>query len=208
MAKVKLSTLVADVRNRLGNVVFSKWKDTNYVKEYTTYSRGSSEKQLEIRNAFALLVSVWRNMGQIMHSSWNAYAQNMNMTGFNAFIKANSARVLECEALELFKKNGEDELVSIAAEDNAPAGEIVCSFSMPQNSAGRHIVFFVQKIMDGKVTDEINTRQTGIDPVSSFTITGLDPGMEYFVYAVITDDEYASASTASVSVSIRATAGV
>ncbi|MBN2041371.1 MAG: hypothetical protein JW864_15125 [Spirochaetes bacterium] len=113
MAKVKLNTLVTDVRNRLGNVVFSKWKDTNYVREYTTYSRGSSERQIEVREAFALLVSIWRSMGQVMHSSWNNYAHDMNMTGFNAFIKANSSRVLSGEALELFKNYGEENLLSV-----------------------------------------------------------------------------------------------
>lgn len=207
MAKVRLSTLVADVRNRLGNVVFSKWKATNYVREYTTYSRGNSEKQAEIRNGFALLVSVWKSMGQVMHNSWNAYVQGMNMTGFNAFIKANSARVAECEALELFKSYGENDLVSISAEGNASAGEIVCSFSMPQSSIGRYVVFFVQKITDGKVTDEIRTIEAGVNPSSPFRISGLEPGAEYFVYAIITDNMYSSAATASASVSMRATAG-
>ncbi|MFH0976970.1 MAG: hypothetical protein V1874_14400 [Spirochaetota bacterium] len=207
MAKVRLSTLVADVRNRLGNVVFSKWKDTNYVWEYTSYSRGNSEKQAEVRNCFALLVSVWKSMGQVMHSSWNEYSKNMNMTGFNAFIKTNSALVLECEAMELFKSYGENEIVSIIAEGNASAGEIICSFSVPQSSTGRYVVFFVQKIMEGKVTDEIRTHEAGINPVSPFTISGLEPGGEYFVYAVITDGEYSSAVTASASVSVHAVAG-
>ncbi|MBN2403110.1 MAG: hypothetical protein JXN64_12010 [Spirochaetes bacterium] len=208
MAKVRLSTLVADVRNRLGNVVFSKWKDTNYVREYTNYSRGNSERQVEIRNAFALLVSIWKNMANAMHASWNSYAKDMNMTGFNAFIKANSARVLDGEALELFKKSGVDELLTVSVEGNASAGEIVCSLSLPENSGARYIVFFVQRILDENVTDDIRTYKADLNPASQFTITGLEPGAEYFVYAILANSEYASAEGVSASVSMRATAGV
>ena len=208
MAKVRLSTLVADVRNRLGNVVFSKWKETNYVREYTTYSRGNSEKQIEVRNAFALLVSVWRNMGNAMHASWNSYAKDMNMTGFNAFIKANSARVLNGEALELFKKSDVEKLLTISADGNASSGEIVCSLSIPENTGAEYVVFFVQRILDGNATDDIRTFEAGINPASPFTITGIVPGAEYFVYAVLADGDYASAKAVSASVSMRVTAGV
>ncbi len=74
MSKITLSPLVTDVRNRMGNIVFSKWKDTNYVKQYSPHSRGESERQLETRSAFSTVVSVWKNLGAVHHASWNIYA--------------------------------------------------------------------------------------------------------------------------------------
>jgi hypothetical protein len=207
MATVKLSTLVSDVRNRLGNVVFSKWKDTNYVREYTSYSRGSSDRQVEVRSAFALLVSVWKTMGLAMHNSWNTYAYGMNMTGFNAFIKVNSKLVLEGNALELFKSTGEDASAAVSAVLNPSSGEIICQFSFSTVAPERHVIFFTQKIEDGKGTGTISMHEAGINPVSPFTISSLEPGVEYFVYAVVMDSDYATAENVSSSVSMRTTAG-
>ena len=73
MAKIALNILVSDVRNRLGNIVFSKWKKTNYVREYITYSRGSTPKQEEVRSAFKILSLVWKTTGLPMQSSWNHF---------------------------------------------------------------------------------------------------------------------------------------
>ncbi|MBN2038789.1 MAG: hypothetical protein JW864_02035 [Spirochaetes bacterium] len=68
-------------------------------------------------------------------------------------------------------------------------------------------MFFAQSIADGKAGAEIQTFEAGANAISPYTISGLEAGTEYFVYAVITNDGYASAETVSASVSMRATAG-
>ena len=210
MSKVTLSPIITDVRNRMGNVVFSKWKETNYVKQYLPHSAGNSERQLEIREAFATAVSVWKNTGNTLHATWDAYAQeqNMNMSGYNAFIKANITRILLNTAMELFKSTGEDEPLSLNAGTGSASGEIICEFSLPQSQEQRHVIFFAQRIENGRATDTISMHEAGADPSSPYTITGLEPGAEYFVHAIVADADYANSEAVSAAVSIRTFAGV
>ncbi len=208
MSKVTLSPLITDVRKRMGNIVFSKWKDTNYVRQYSSHSRGESEKQLETRTAFSTVVSVWKNMGPAHHASWDMYAQNMNMSGYNAFLKSNLSRVLENSEMELFKSTGEDEPASLYADADPGTGEIICVFSLPVIQPEKHVIFFAQMIEDGRISDIISMHDAGADPSSPFTISGLLPGVEYFIYAIAADADYASAETVSAAVCVRAAAGM
>ena len=207
MSKVTLSPIITDLRNRMGNVVFSKWKETNYVKQYSSHSRGNSERQLEIREAFAVVVAIWKNAGTTLHATWDAYAENLNMSGYNAFIKANISRVLEGAQMELFKSTGEDEPASLNAGTGAASGEIVCEFTLPGSGEQRHVIFFAQRIENNRAAGSISLYQAGPAPSSPFTITGLEAGAEYFVYAIVTNADYANAESVSVAACIRTVAG-
>ena len=200
MAKVALSVLVSDVRNRLGNVVFSKWKKTNYVRQYVNYSRGSSVKQQEIRDAFALLISVWKAMGTPMQASWNMFTRDQNMTGLNAFVGANSAKVVAGEPMELFKSMGEEPLLTLAAVNDPSAGSIECTFTVPEGAADRRVIFFCQELSEGRLTNIISRHEAGEGAASPFIITGLVPGASYIVYAILADNAYNEAETLSASV--------
>ncbi|MBN2038480.1 MAG: hypothetical protein JW864_00460 [Spirochaetes bacterium] len=209
MSKITLSPIITDVRNRMGNVVFSKWKDTNYVRQYTSRSGGSSERQLEIRNAFATAVSIWKNTGSTLHATWDAYAQeqNINMSGYNAFIKANLSRILDNTAMELFKSTGENEPLSLAAGPSPASGEIICEFILPVSQEQRHVIFFTQRSVNGKPAHIVSMHEAGADPASPFSIAGLEPGAEYHVYAIASDADYANAVTISAAASITTAAG-
>ncbi len=170
MAKAELSVLLSDLRRRIGNVVFSKWKDTNYVREYVKYSTGNTEKQLAVRNAFSILVFTWKHGGSAMQATWANYAEinNLNMTGFNAFMQANMSKVLGDEALELFKPMGENELLSLEADYDPPTGEIVCDFTHAESLADKHVIFFSQMMIECKVTNEVFIHEAGLHPSPAF----------------------------------------
>lgn len=207
MAKVSLSILVSDVRNRLGNVVFSKWKDTNYVREYVKYSKEPSARQAEVRNAFSLLVSLWKASGSLLKASWNNHAKGLNMTGRNAFIGANLANALLGRALELFKELGEYPLASLSAEQSKNPGEITCVFEYSSDASQKHVVFFAQKIAGSRLAEEIIIQDAGVFPASPYAITGLEPGAEYAVYAVVADNTCADAKAVSSALAATAAAG-
>jgi len=208
MAKVMFTSLVSDVRNRVGTIVYSKWKKTHYVREHVPHNRSASAKQLEVRSAFILLVEIWKSMDGIMQESWENSAKRQNMTGYNSFLGRNSKNVRNNEALELFRELGEEQPLASLSASGGASGSIVCAFVMPADSAGRHVIFFSQKIDAGKETAEIKRHEADPNPASPFTITGLEPGVSYFIYAVVTDNTYANATTVSTALSVPATAGV
>ncbi len=207
MATVKLNILVSDVRNRLGNVVFSKWKKTNYVREYAQYSRGNTPRQVEVRSAFSLLASVWKTMGIFMQSTWDHFSSGQNMTGRNAFIGANVKNVIDGAPLELFKPMGKMPVASFSAGAGSSPGAIRCLFALPAGSENSYVFFFSQLRNEGRGTNVIRRFDAGMNPASPFDLTGLNAGAEYFVYAVLADNGYLNASEASASTAVSATAG-
>ena len=84
--------IIEDVRCKLGDIVFSKWKGTNYLRPYVKPTNPKTEKQMEVRNAFIRLVDNWKQVNGVLHKSWNNFAKGSNMTGYNAFIGANSIK--------------------------------------------------------------------------------------------------------------------
>jgi L-asparaginase/Glu-tRNA(Gln) amidotransferase subunit D len=69
------------------------------------------------------------------------------------------------------------------------------------------VTFFLRRETDTGAGLVITGYGTGADPVSPFTITGLEAGMQYRVYAVVTDKVYAEAETVSESGAAMAVAG-
>jgi len=57
-------------------------------------------------------------------------------------------------------------------------------------------------------TGEITMHGGGAGPVSPFTVSGLEPGMEYCVYAVVTNGAYDTATEVSQSKGLICSAGV
>ena len=81
-----------------------------------------------------------------------------------------------------FSEFGERPLSSLSASAGpSGSGSIVCAFTLPADSADRHVIFFSQKIDTGKETAEIKRHKAGPNPASPFTITGLEPGASYFI---------------------------
>ena len=100
---------------------------------------------------------------------------------------------------------GEEILVNLTAAPGTSAGEIVCTF-LPAEE-GCHITFFTRKEEEPGIKSPIMRHDAGADTVSPFTISGLEPGANYSIYAVVTDAEYDNALTVSQSVSAMSVTG-
>jgi hypothetical protein len=202
MAKLTFSPIVTDVRKRLGNVVFSKWKKTNYLRTYSAPTGEATENQKEVRQAFKILVKVWKNLPGALKQSWNVYAKNKNMTGYNAFMAANATLQREGSFLQISRDNGLNSLGNFSAE-SVSTGEINCSFILSQDA--EEAVIVIQKRENGLGTDDIKTDLTA-DTVSPFIITGLVSNTEYALYAMAfsgdinSNGKVSSASTSLITV--------
>lgn len=205
MAKIKMSPLVSDIRNRMGDVVFSKWKGINYVREYEPPTDARSERQMKVRTTFKTLVVSWRALGSIIRESWNEHVKGQDMSGYNAFIGENYKAVNKEGAFILSKGIGEETAPEITAETGAIAGDITCTLES-ELPAGKHLTLFTHKKPNGSGMTSLTRHDMGSAITSPVKVSGLESGEEYLVHAIITDAAYHEASMVSPSMHVQATA--
>ena len=177
---------------------------TTYIRKYTKARDVNSPAQQAVREAFSRVIAIWKKNRGLMRSTWELFGKKKDLSGYAAFIGANANALRFGKPLSLFKEMGiEDEPENFAATAGG-TGEIVCSFEGDAN--GHHLTLFTQRKENGVADGKIRRFDAG-SGISSFTLKGLEPGMEYFVYGLFTDAPYAEATIASASVAARATAG-
>ncbi|MBI4976889.1 MAG: hypothetical protein HZC28_05370 [Spirochaetes bacterium] len=203
MAKADLSIVLTDLRRKLGNVVFSKWKQTNYIRPYIAYNVGNSPAQIEVRASFRTLVSLWKSFGGVIQGSWNHAAEDLNMTGFNHFIGVNAARLREGNVLQVAKPLGMAAPAGLTAV-NVTADSVDCRVELPAAAGNVCIVYAVQA-WGVACTDNVRLFSVPADNAQPFTITGLATAAKYVVYAMLADAVYADATAISSSISVSVT---
>jgi hypothetical protein len=93
---------------------------------------------------------------------------------------------------------GEEMLMNFTASTGANPGEISCEFLPVEQD--NHVILFARKVTEAGVRCDITRHDTGANPSSPYTITGLENGEQYHIYAVVTDAQYDAALTVSQSV--------
>ena len=207
MPTIKLNPLITDIRNRMGSTVFSKWKGVNYVRGYVSQRDSKTEDQMKVRGTFSRLVGIWKGLGQAVQNTWTVFSSGTNMTGYNAFIAENFENMKADLALILSQPMDEEPVSGFSAASGASAGSIDCSFQTPAEK-GKQITLFAQQTAgtNGNGKSSLVRLETG-QATSPVTMTGLEPGAGYRVYAVLTDGPYADAKKVSESVCAEAKAG-
>jgi len=111
MAKITPSPLVSKISGKIGNMIFSTWKGTQYAKllPISIHNPGSSD-QAKYRSNLVNLLAGWKNLSASQKGLWSEYAQFLGsaesetssvgtralikptgkvMTGMNAYIMVN-----------------------------------------------------------------------------------------------------------------------
>ena len=181
MARIKLDTMLDEVNDRLGNVIYSEWKGVKYVRKWVKPKDANSEAQAEIRRAFAQTLNVWKLLPEGMKRGWNFHSKDRPLTGYNLFFKANFYAIRNSTLLELSRGTGVTAPWNLAAAINA-AGEISVSFEKGADAA--QVSLFVQ---DETETDPKRLIHSSIDVATGsvpVVLSGFDPQRSYNVYAV------------------------
>lgn len=108
MAKIKFSSLVSDIRGRVGEVVYSVWKTgVNYVRSTAkSIQNPQSPEQAHVRARLTECAKYWYDtLTQPQRDTWNTYASTLPkyttgpgdiikksagiMSGYNAFLRNN-----------------------------------------------------------------------------------------------------------------------
>lgn len=118
MAKIKLNSLLADMRGRLGSVVFSSNGAGFYASPLKTPVQPNSSLQSATRNSFSRLVKSWNLLSVSDRASWTAYAAQADTARTDwfgdsyfpnaraQFISINTARLLAAEDINATAPTG------------------------------------------------------------------------------------------------------
>lgn len=205
MAKAKTTVNVPEISRNIDGFVYYMRNGKTYIRKYSKTPNANTPAQQAVREAFSRVIAIWKKNSGLLRTTWDLYGKKKELTGFTAFIGANANLQRTGKPLVLFKEMGiENEPENFAAASGG-AGEIVCSFDGPAN--GHHLSVFAQRKENGVADGKVRRFDAGAG-VSSFTVKGLEPGLEYFVYGVFTDAPFAEATISSASASAIASAGV
>ena len=99
MAKIKLGPFAADIRNRIGGVVFSKNSAGNYIRRGVTPVNPQTVAQQQSRQFLTQTSQSWRNLTDDERNNWNQvkdsfkktdiFGNSLAPTGFNLFTRLN-----------------------------------------------------------------------------------------------------------------------
>lgn len=207
MADVKINPVFEGFSKKIGDLVFFQVDGKTFVKRKGNPGNPKSMKQMNVRNSLSELVSDWASLPGIMHQGWKELGKKKKMKGNNLFVSENFRKQITGQPIQLFSPVGNMKLAAFTASQGGP-GEIICSCSVDGAVDGIHVSLFSKKRSDGMAAGEIVSYNGGADPSLPYTITGLEPGVEYYIYAVVTDGEYSTATVVSASLGVIAAAGV
>ncbi len=206
MADVRLNPVFEAFKKQIGDLVFYELNGKTHVRRKGTPKNPKTPEQVLVRNSLSELVRDWSSMNGIMHLGWQAWASKKKMKGNNAYSSENFEKQRAGEPVELFKPVGSLKLSSFSALPGQ-SSEITCSFEITGGSSGRFINFFTKRRDSETEHEGFTMHSSAASPESPFTINGLIPGAEYFVYAVATNAEYDNATEVSASRGVICAAG-
>lgn len=108
--------------------------------------------------------------------------------------------------MELTRENGESPVLAMTAAPGT-SGSIACTFTLAPESVEKHLILAAQKLENGKPVGAIRIVDVGTNATSPYSITGLEPGVQYAVYAMMADNGCLLSTTISASISATAVAG-
>jgi hypothetical protein len=182
--RVTHGILFADTRGKAGGVVASKWRGIPTVRSLVTPANPNTAAQQEQRTALAICVASWKSLLAAIQDAWNTYAAGSPLSGFNSFSSANVAdeRAGDWETLTP-PAPSVPKHASFAAVTGALSGEISCTWANGTALDADKMQICVRQQEDGQLVNQAEVNMS----VHMATITGLEPGATYAVYAVTRD---------------------
>jgi hypothetical protein len=189
MAKISLSPLVVDIRNKVADIVFSKWRGTNYVRSRVTPTNPNTDDQKATRNSLARVVDIWQALPAVIAAAWNYISSGKSYSGYNRFVGDNRADEEAANPLSVSPATDVSSLTSLSAATGSGANEIDITFAPSPVPAGKklQVVARIPSLTTEKTvvteTFEIAAAQT-----SPQTLTMGEADTEYSVHACLSDD--------------------
>ncbi len=207
MADVKLNPVFESFAKQIGDLVFYTYNGKTHVRRKGNPGNPKTPGQVIVRNSLVELVTDWSNTNGVLHEGWKQWAGKRKMKGNNAFVSQNFEKQRAGQPVELFKPVGDLKLLEFSATEGG-SGSLECTFNIKGGGADKYLYIFTKKRTESFADGELVMHSVGEQPVSPCTVTGLEPGAGYCVYAAVTNGEYSAATEVSASIGVIARAGI
>jgi len=147
MARIELHGMFYDIRNKVGNLVYSKWRGINYVRQLVIPFNPNSILQQDVRHAFSRCVHAWQLFNIALKNAWAFVAVDQPYSGYNRYMGINAVTEASQGIQELSPATDVLPLTTFTAGSGAGAGEINITFSPSPIAAGMRLDVYVLKVM-------------------------------------------------------------
>jgi hypothetical protein len=202
MGNIQFDPIVSGVSKRVGNFVYSNWKGINVMRRYNPKRPSATESQIKVREAFRIVVAVWKALPEIMQKSWDASVVGKPMSAYNLFVSKNALTQKNGGIGQLTCVSGIKKLSGYAVEQGS-AGTLSVKFD--QQTQGVNLTAVIQKIDGGVGTTDLEIRSDLNVSAQPVVIDKLESGKDYFVYLMNTDKPFTEATQISESTGFRVT---
>lgn len=192
MAKISLSPLVVDIRNKVADMVFSKWRGINYVRSRVTPSNPNTQAQQDVRNSLARCVDMFQGMQATFKAAWNYVASGKSYSGYNRMVSEN--RAVE-EAQTGITGSPTTDVSSVATFTAATGGgssDIAVTFTPGTVPTGKKLQIFARvesQVADKNVITE--TFEIAAAETSPQTLAMGEAAADYVLHGCFSDDTLA-----------------
>jgi len=94
VALIETGSIVADIRGKVGDEIYSRNRGGSYVKSYAIPANPQTSLQTLYRDYFAQGVSIWAGFSEAVKLRWDSYAEANPMRMANGQIKTYTGRQL------------------------------------------------------------------------------------------------------------------
>lgn len=186
MAKLTFSVLVADVRGKAGDVVFSSWKGRSYARTRVTPSNPNTAAQQAVRNSMASVVAQWQSLTSTLKGIWNVAASALSLSGYNLFVSQNRADEEDSYGKRFLPLQAPGEPVTtFAVALGGASGQMDVTWASAAATATDDMDFYVRK--NGSDDWVHATFAAVVVSDEAATLTGLTPAATYDVAAFNVD---------------------
>lgn len=179
MARIYLSPLIVDIRNKQKDTVFSKWKGINYIRSRVVPSNPKTDPQIAVREALAQLVVCWQDAYVTLHANQDEHAGGRNYSGFNKFIGDNVIKNRDGELLDICQEVGFTQLLTFAVGGGPQQGECQMVWTPTPVPALTSLVIHIRLAGEAGWSHKVKYAPATASPQ---TIAGLTPDTEYEAY--------------------------
>lgn len=185
MARIYLSPLIVDIRNKQSDTVFSKWKGINYIRSRVVPHNPKSAAQVAIRDALAELVALWQDCYASVKLNWDEWASGRDYSGFNKFIGKNVLKERDDLLLEITQEVGFTKLTAFDVTEGTGDGELDISFAPTPVPANTDLEVHIRIVSQAGWTKKVTFAAAITSPQ---TVTGLDTAVNYECYGHLVKD--------------------